>query len=182
MKTIKEVENSIDLHISKLKEELAKIRTGRANASLIEDIQVDCYGTRQPVKALGSIRSLDPQTLVVEPWDKGSIEAIAGAISKAQNGLSAVPEGERVRIPFSPLSEERRNEFVRLAGQRAEETKISLRHLRDENMKALERAQKEGDISEDEKFRNKEKLEEIFKKASGNIDELKQKKEVELSN
>ncbi len=176
-----EVEKKIEGHLAFLKEELTKVRTGRANASLIEDIQVDYYGAKQPLKGLGTIRSLDPQTLVVEPWDKGAVEAIAGAITKAQNGLSAVAEGERVRIPFPPLSEERRKEFIRLAGQKTEETKIKLRQLRDEAMKDLEQQEKAGKIGEDEEFRRKEKLEEIFKKNTKTIDELKDAKEKELA-
>lgn len=178
---IQETEKKIQPHIDFLKEELAKIRTGRANASLIEDIQAEVYGQRQPIKALGTIRSLDPQTLVIEPWDKGSVEPIANAITKEQNGLNAVPEGERIRVPFPPLSQERRQEFVKQATKKAEETKIKLRQLRDEVMKDLEQQEKGGDISEDEKFRTKKKLEETFKKYNDQIDELKEKKEKELS-
>lgn len=177
----KAVEIKIESLLHYLKEELSKIRTGRANSSIVEDIQVECYGSRQPIKALGTIRSLDPQTLVIEPWDKNSIEAIASAITKAQNGLSAVPEGERVRIPFPPLSEERRKEFIRLSSARAEDTKIALRKLRDETMKELERAEKAKEISEDEQFRQKERCELKFKDANATIENLKDQKEKELS-
>ena len=177
----KDVEKKIEGHMDYLKEELAKIRTGRANASIIEDLQVDCYGSKQPLKGLGTIRSLDPQTLVVEPWDKGAVQAIANAISKAQNGLNAVPEGERVRIPFPTLSEERRKEFIKFAAVKAEEVKIRLRQVRDETMKELEREEKAGTISEDEKFRQKEKFEELFKKNTKTIEEFKEAKEKELS-
>ena len=176
-----DVQKKIESHMGFYKEELTKIRTGRANASLIEDIQVEYYGVRQPLKGLGAIRSLDPQTLVVEPWDKGSIQAIANAITKEQSGLNAVPEGERVRIPFPPLSEERRKEFIKFAGQKAEETKIRLRQLRDEAMKDIERQEKAGEIGEDEKFRQKEKLDELFKKTTKTIEDLKEAKEKELA-
>ena len=179
--TEKDLEQKIEGHLSYIKEELSKIRTGRASASLIEDIQVDYYGIKQPLKGLGTIRSLDSQTLVVEPWDKGAVQAIAASITKAQNGLNAVPESERVRIPFPPLSEERRKEFIKFAGQKAEETKIRLRQLRDDAMKDIERREKSGEIGEDEKFRQKEKLDDLFKKTTKTIEDLKEAKEKELS-
>ena len=105
------VEKKLDEQIERIKNEFTKIRSGRAHAGVIEDITVDYFDVKQPLKALGSIGSLGPQTLIVEPWDKNALEVIAGAITKAQNGLQAVVDGDRVRVPFPPLSKERREEF-----------------------------------------------------------------------
>jgi len=154
--------SKLELLIRHFDEEMAKIRTGRPHVSAIEDIAVDYYGTPTPVKALGSIRTLEP---------------IANAISKSELGINALVESDRVRIPFPPLSEERREEFKRLAGKKAEEAKVQLRQIRDEEMKRVERAE----TSKDEKFRTKEKLEKLFKEHSTKIEGLLIKKQQELS-
>ena len=169
--------SKLELLIRHFDEEMAKIRTGRPHVSAIEDIAVDYYGTPTPVKALGSIRTLDVHTLVVDPWDKKALEPIANAISKSELGINALVESDRVRIPFPPLSEERREEFKRLAGKKAEEAKVQLRQIRDEEMKRVERAE----TSKDEKFRTKEKLEKLFKEHSTKIEGLLIKKQQELS-
>jgi len=162
-------------------EQLQEIRAGRAHAGVIENIMVDSYGTKQPVKALGSISLQDARTLIVDPWDKGSLEDIANAITKSQNGLNAVVDGDKIRVPFPSLSEERRTEFIRLADKKTEETKIKLRRLRDEEMKSLQRAEKDKEISKDELFRTKEKLEKTFKEYTEKIEEERTRKTKELS-
>lgn len=181
MANFPELEQKLKQQIERLKDEFQKIRSGRAHAGVIENIIVDHYGTKQPVKALGTIGVLNAQTLTVEPWDKTALEPIAGAISKAQNGLSAVVEGERVRIPFPPLSQERREEFVKFATQKAEDAKIQIRRLRDEERKDLQKQEKNKDISKDEHFKAKESLDKICKEYFDKIDELRNGKEKELS-
>ena len=163
-----------------LDEELRRIRSGRPQAALIEDVLVDYYGTKTPIKGLGTIAVLDAQTLIVEPWDKSALEAIAGAITKSGAGLQAVVTGEKVRVPFPALSEERRREFIKIASKKVEEAKVRIRQIRDEEMKELNRREKDKEIGEDEKFRTKEKLEKLFKDHTDKIDQNLKKKEQEL--
>jgi len=174
------LEKKIKERIDHLNGELQKIRSGRAHPGVIEDILVDYFGAKQPVKALGSIRILGPQTLAIDPWDKNALDPIASAISKAENGLQAVVDGNSVRVPFPSLSEERRGEFVKLIGNKAEDTKIQLRQLRDEELKELKEQKTKGQTGEDDFFRAKEKLEKIFKENFNKIDETRENKEKEI--
>ena len=176
-----EVENKIKERLEYFNSELQKIRGGRASANTIEDIVVDYFGSKQPVKALGSIGSLDAQTLVVEPWDKNSAEAIATAITKSQNGLFAVVDGDRVRVPFPSLSQERREEFIRLVGNKTEEAKVQLRRLRDGEIKNLKKQEEAKEISKDYFLQSRDKLDEMFKKYAGQMEEKRAVKEKELS-
>lgn len=176
-----DLEKRLDEQIKRIKDEFTKIRSGRAHAGVIEDIMVDYFNSKQPIKSLGSIGSLGPQTLIVEPWDNNALEAIARAITKAQNGLQAVVDGDKVRIPFPSLSKERREEFIRFALQKAEEGKIVFRQIRDDELRELKRQEKDKEIGKDDFFRAKEKLEKIFKEYAEKIDKMKGDKEEELS-
>ena len=174
------LEQKLKTALDHLGEELRKIRNGRPQAGMIEDILVEYYGTKTPLKGLGTIAVLDGQTLMVEPWDKNALEAIAGAIAKSGAGLQAVVTGDKVRVPFPPLSEERRREFIKIASKKVEEAKVRIRQIRDEEMKELNRREKDKEIGEDEKFRTKEKLEKLFKDHTDKIDQNLKKKEQEL--
>lgn len=181
MSNFPDVEKKLQKHIDYFKEELGKVRTGRANPAIVENIPVEQYGSKQPLKALGSISTLDAQTLVVEPWNKDTLEEIAAAISKSQAGVQAVVEGERIRIPFPSLSQERREEFVRHINKKAEEVKAQMRQLRDEEIKELKQQEKDSEIGEDMFHRTKEKLEKVFKDYFEKVDNMREKKEEELS-
>lgn len=181
MEDFPNLEQKLNESLDYLKGQLREIRGGRAQAGIIENIIVDYYGVKQPLKALGSISTLDAKTLIIEPWDKNTLEPIANAITKSENGLQAVVEGERIRVPFPSLSEERRGEFIRLADKKTEETRIKLRRLRDEERKGLQQQERNKEISEDDLFRSKEKLEELFKEHFDKIEKLKEAKEKELS-
>lgn len=175
------LEKKLKEQLSRLGQEFVKIRGDRAHANVVEDIIVDHYGAKQPIKALSTIGMLGPQVLIVEPWDKDALEAIANAITKSQNGLTAVVDGDRVRVPFPPLSKERRDEFVKFAAEKAEEAQIRLRRTRDEERKELIEQERKKEVSKDDFFRAKEKLDKLFKEYSDKIDELKTVKEKELS-
>jgi len=181
MSDFPDVEKKLKEQLARLEQELVKIRSDRAHANVVEDIIVEHYGTKQPIKALGTIGMLGPQVLIVEPWDKDALEAIAGAITKSQNGLTALVDGDRVRVPFPPLSQERRDEFVKFAAQIAEEARVQLRRTRDEERKELIEQERKKEISKDDLFRAKEKLDKLFKEYSDKIDEKKSAKEKELS-
>lgn len=155
--------------------DLAKIRSNRATPALVEDILVDYYGVKTPIKGLASISSPESRTVVVEPWDKSLVDAIAKAISQAGLGAQPVVDGGKVRISLPSLTEERRNELVKIVSQKVEEAKIRARRLRDEAVKETQQEK-----SEDIKFRKKEEIEKAMKVNNQTLEELKAKKEREL--
>jgi ribosome recycling factor len=167
---------------SKLKEigsflstELGKIRSGRATPALVEDVLVDYYGAKTPVRGLASINTPEPRTVVVEPWDKAAVDPIAKALSQAGLGTQPIVDGSKIRLTLPPLTQERRNELIKLVSQKVEEAKIHARRLRDE---AIKSAQQEK--SEDIKFRKKEEIEKAMKENNQVLEEMKGKKEKEL--
>ncbi|MEK9174452.1 MAG: ribosome-recycling factor [Patescibacteria group bacterium] len=167
---------------SKLKEvagflaaELSKIRSNRATPALVEDILVDYFGNKTPLKGMASISSLDARTLVIEPWDKSAIEPIAKALSQAATGAQPIVDGKSVRISLPQLTEERRRELIKLVLQKMEEAKIRARRSRDDAVKS---AQQEK--SEDIKFRKKDEIEKAMKENNQVLEDLKSKKEKEL--
>ena len=155
-----------------LQTELNQIRTGRASPALIEDVTVTAYDSKMAVKELGSVSLLDSQTLLVSPWDKSLIPSIVKAISESKLGLSPREDGQVIRVPIPPLTEERRVEMARVVTQKVEEAKQSMRNIRQEEMKDIEKDFADKNISEDEKFTNKEKVEEIVKDFVEQADEM----------
>ncbi|MDP3800138.1 MAG: ribosome recycling factor [bacterium] len=167
---------------SKLKEiagflsnELSKVRSNRASPALVEDISVDYFGNKTPIKSMASISSLDARTLVIEPWDKSALEPIAKAIASASIGAQPIVDSKSVRISLPQLTQERRQELVKLVSQKMEEAKIRARRLRDDAVKS---AQQEK--SEDIKFRKKDEIEKAMKENNQALEDLKSKKEKEL--
>ena len=157
--------------------ELSKIRSNRATPALVEDILVDYFNNKTPIKGLASISSLDARTLVIEPWDKNALDLIAKAIGNASIGAQPIVDSKSVRISLPQLTQERRQELTKLVSQKMEEAKIRARRLRDEVVKS---AQQEK--SEDIKFRKKEEIEKAMKENNQTLEELKSKKEKELLN
>ena len=127
---ISEVEKSMKLSIKRLVEDLGKIRTGRANPDLVSGINVDYYGTKTPLQQLATINIPDPKLIVVQPFDKNSIQDIDKAIKNEDLGLNPSIDGDVIRIPIPPLSEERRKELIKVASKSAEDAKISIRSHR----------------------------------------------------
>lgn len=158
-----------------LSAELGKIRSNRASPSLVEDVMVEYYGSRIPVKSLASINSPDSRTVVVEPWDKKALDVVAKAISQAGLGIQPVVDGTSVRISLPPLTQERRQELIKLVSQKVEEARIRARRFRDEAIKDIQLEK-----SEDVKFRKKEEIEKAMKENANQLEELKNKKEKEL--
>jgi len=158
-----------------LSTELGKIRSSRASPALVEDVQIDYYGSRMPVKGLASISTPDSRTVVIDPWDKKALDIIAKALSQAGLGAQPVVDGTTVRISLPPLTQERRQELIKLVSQKVEEAKIRARRLRDDAIKEIQQEK-----SEDIKFRRKEEIEKAMKDNAGQMEEIKNKKEKEL--
>jgi len=172
----------IDLEsaIEHLNTEMGKIRTGRANPALVEGLIVDYYGTKTPLKQIASINAPEARLLVIQPWDKGALVYIESALRESDLGFNPNNDGQVVRINIPALTEERRKELVKLLNQRSEDGKISVRNIREESWKEIQEAEKEGKMSEDDKFSGKEYLQKIVDEYNGKIEEIRSKKETDI--
>lgn len=162
------------------KQDLTKIRTGRATPSLIEDVLVDAYGSKTRIKELGSITIPEPQLIVVSPWDRSLIPGISKAVNTSELNLNSSYDNEKVRIPIPPLSQERRAELAKLVTTKLEACKTTIRNLRNDTMKNIDKMFSDKQISEDEKFRNKEEADKIIKEFSDSAEEMADDKKKSL--
>lgn len=136
--------------ITSLKGDFAKLRTGRASSSLVEDLPVDYYGTMTPIVQLASVAVPDPRTITIQPWDRNAFSLIEKAILRSDLGLNPVNDGKIIRISIPPLTEERRKELVKVAKKYTEEAKVALRNVRRDLNDALKKLEKDKEIPEDE--------------------------------
>ncbi|MDR0350793.1 MAG: ribosome recycling factor [Coriobacteriales bacterium] len=170
----------MDKSVLNLTHEFSTIRTGRASAVMLERIQVDCYGTMMPITQVASVKSPEPHLLVVEPWDKQIANDVAKAIQKSDLGITPSNDGGVIRLPFPPLTEERRKELVKRCGHLAEETKIALRNERREANTRLERLIKDEDVSKDEVHRAEDRIQKLTDSHVAEVDEIFGRKKAEV--
>lgn len=163
-----------------LKKELTTLRTGRANPAIVEDILVLAYGSKQPLKAVASISVLDAKTIAVEPWDKSIVKEIESAISKSDIGISPVNNGSVIRLPLPELTADRRQDLIKVVHQKLENARISIRKVREEVRKDIENAMDENKITEDEKFKFQDMLEDLVKEYNAEIKTLGEEKETDI--
>jgi ribosome recycling factor len=166
--------------IEHLNVEMGKIRTGRANPVLVEGLVVDYYGTKTPLKQIASINAPEARLLVIQPWDKGALVYIESALRESDLGFNPNNDGQVIRINIPALTEERRKELVKALNQRSEDAKISIRNIREESWKEIQEAEKEGKMSEDDKFSGKDYLQKIVDEYNEKIEEIREKKEREI--
>jgi len=166
--------------INHFQEELAKLRTGRANPSLIEDIRADYYGTPTPVKQMANISVPEARQLLVQPWDKNALAPIEKAIRESDLGLNPTNEGDKLRITIPALNEERRKELIKVAGKLAEEARIKVRTLREDVVKEIKAGEEKGDISEDARFRMQDELQKVVDDYNTKIKDILAVKEKEM--
>lgn len=160
--------------------ELKKIRAGRASTSVLEEIMIESYGAKVPLGHAAALSSPDPKSVLIRPWDKNLLPVVEQALTKANLGLSLISETDQVRAIFPALTEERRKEFVKIVGKRAEEARIAVRKRRDEIWKTIQEEERAKIISENQKFSQKEKMEKIVSEINKKITGLAKKKEKEL--
>ena len=166
--------------VDSLKQELTKLRTGRANASLLEPVRVEAYGSTSPLTAVAAISVPEPRMITVNVWDKGMVVAVEKAIRNANLGLNPIVDGQTLRIPIPPLTEERRKDLVKLAGKYAEQQKIAVRNVRRDANDDFKKAEKAGDISQDEQKRLETDVQKETDAAIKRIDETLKTKEQEI--
>lgn len=163
-----------------LKKETSSLRTGRATPALVENIMVDSYGTRTPLKHIASISVEDARTIRITPWDAGVLKNIEQSISASNLGIQPIADKQSIRVALPELTEERRKSLIKLLGEKLEEAKVSLKLKREEEWKDIQEKERAGEISEDDKFRHKEELQKIIDKVSADMEEIAKNKEKEI--
>lgn len=170
----------MDKAVAALKEEFSTLRAGRASANLLDQVHVDAYGSSMPLNQCGSVSVPDPRSLSVSVWDRGLVVSVEKAIRSAGLGLNPVVEGQNLRIPIPPLTEERRKEMAKLAGKYAEQQKIAIRNVRRDGMDDLKKAEKDAVISQDEQKKLETEMQKITDEAVKRVDEALKTKEQEI--
>jgi len=168
---IKKIEPELDKVINFLEKELAKFRTSRATPALVEDVVVDCFGQKFPLKQLAAISTPEPKQILIQPWDKSYIEGIVKALSETGVGANPIVDKEAIRINLPSLSEEYRLNLVRLIAEKQEEARRTVRKWREEAWEEIQEKFKTGEVREDDKFRGKDELQKL-------VDEYNEKIEV----
>jgi ribosome recycling factor len=177
---LKELEKKMKISVEHFRKELTKLRTGRANLSIFEDIKVDYYGSLTPINQVATLGVPDPTLISVQPWDPRFLDAIDKAVRAADLGFNPINDGKVLKIPIPPLDEERRQEIARHVKKMMDEEKIALRNMRRETKEVIELLEKEKEITEDDKFWGYDKLQEITDEYSRKIEEFARIKEKEI--
>lgn len=176
----KDAEKRMAKAVEVLRSEFASLRGGRARVDLVASLKVECYGGMYPLKEIANLSAPEANLIIIEPWDKAIILEIEKAILKSNLGISPSNDGNVIRLPIPPLSEERRKEITRLAKERAEEARVAIRNIRREIRDKLKSMKNEGTLSEDEERRGEKELQEITDRFIEKIAELEKKKIEEL--
>jgi len=167
--------------VGSFRSQLAKFRVGRASVELIENVDVLAYGGTMPLKQLAGLSAPEPRSLLVEPWDKSLLPQIERAIREAGLGLSPVVDGEKIRVTVPQLTQERRLELVKLLNLETENARVCVRTVREDAMKAIERREESGEISEDAKFRERDLAQKEIETTNKNIEEIRADKERDIT-
>ncbi|MGB9621414.1 MAG: ribosome recycling factor [Brevinematia bacterium] len=172
----KHFEDTINVY----KDELKKLRTGRANIAIIEDIKVDYYNNLTPLKQVATLNVSDASTIIVSPWDKSIIKNIEKALLSTNIGFSVSVDGNNIRVHFPPLTEERKKEVIKFLHNKAEEAKVAIRNIRHKYLKIIKQARNDAHISEDLEKRYEEEFEKLTHNYLEKIDNLTKAKEKEI--
>jgi ribosome recycling factor len=178
--TLRDTEVRMKSTIHALEDDLAGIRTGRASPALVDKLMVEYYGTQTPLKQLATISAPEPQLIAIRPFDPGSISAIEKAIQTSDLGLTPSNDGKLIRLVIPSLTEERRQELVKVVSKRLEESKVSLRNIRRDALNDLRDFEKEKMISEDDFHRGKDDLQKLTNRYTDEVDEIGERKEQEI--
>ena len=156
-----DIERRMKGAIESLKGDLSGLRTGRANTSLLDPVVVEVYGAMMPLNQVATVSAPEPRMLSVQVWDKSNLTAVEKGIAKANLGLNPMTDGQTLRLPLPDLTEERRKELAKLAGEYGEKAKIAIRNVRRDGMEALKDYEKKKDISEDERKRSEDDVQKL---------------------
>jgi len=177
---IDKIKPELDKVIIFLDRELAKARTGRASPSLVEDVVVECFGQKFPLKQLAAISISERKQILIQPWDKSYIGGIVSALEKTGIGAAPIVDKDTVRINLPPLNEEYRRNLVHLISGKQEEVRKTIRYWREKAWSEIQEKAKTGEIREDDKFRAKDELQELIDEYNEKIEEMGEKKKKEI--
>jgi ribosome recycling factor len=162
------------------KKELSGLRTGRASVSLLEPVQVEAYGSHMPLSQLGTVNVPEPRMLTVQVWDKSMVKAVEKAIREANLGVNPMVEGQLIRVPIPPLTEERRKDLAKLAHKFAEQARVAIRNVRRDGMETLKHMEKDHKINEDEHRKRSAEIQKLTDEYVGKVDETLAAKEKDI--
>jgi len=177
---LRDLEKKMKASLEHFRKDLSKLRTGRANLGIFEDIKVDYYGVATPVNQVAKIGVPDPSLITVQPYDVSLLEAIDKAVKAAGLGLNPLNDGKVLKIPIPPLDEDRRREIVKGVKKMLEDEKTALRNMRRETKESIEELEKDKEISEDDKFKGLEELQKITDDLTKKTEEVAAAKEKEI--
>lgn len=175
-----ELEEAFDRALNALRQNLLKVRTGRANLGILDGIKIEFYGTMTPLNQVGTLKVADPRLITVQPWDKSMIPAIERAIASSDLGLNPSNDGTLIRIPIPALTGERRKELVKIVKRHAEEAKVAIRNERRSANDVAKSLQKDGEIGEDDYRRGLSKIQQLTDQRTDQVDEIIGDKEKEI--
>ena len=166
--------------VESLKGDLSGLRTGRANTSLLDPVVVEVYGSMMPLSQVATVNAPEPRMLSVQVWDKANVTAVEKGIAKSNLGLNPIVDGQTLRLPMPDLTEERRKDLAKLAGEYGEKAKSAIRNVRRDGMEALKDDEKKKESSEDERKRSEDDVQKMTDKHVGEVDDAVAKKEQEI--
>jgi ribosome recycling factor len=175
-----DLQRRMDGATESLKHDLVGLRTGRASIALLDPVTVEVYGAQMPINQVATVSAPEPRLLSVQVWDKGNVNSVEKAIRSAGLGLNPISDGQMIRLPIPDLTEERRKELAKLAGQYAEKARIAVRNVRRDGMDALKTDEKKHEISEDERKRLEAEVQKMTDATIADIDAAAHAKEQEI--
>lgn len=175
-----DLQNQLDKTTAHLQQEFAALQIGRASTALVEDIEIESYGSMMALKQVANITCPDPKTVKIEPWDKSVLAEIEKAIGAANLGINPQNMGEHLFLPIPPMTEDRRKQMVKFVHELAEKAKISVRNARHDELKMIKLQKDENEISEDEQKRLEKEIQELVDEANQRIDENAKHKEKDI--
>jgi ribosome recycling factor len=177
---LKEAEQKMQKSLDSLDRELNTIRTGRAVPGLVERLAVDYYGSPTPLQQIAQIHAPEPRMLMIQPYDRTAIGAIEKALQKSELGLNPSNDGQVIRIPFAPLTEERRRELVKVIKHKVEEARVAIRNIRRDEQHGINEFEKEGMVSQDEAKRGLDQLQKVTDRFIAVADDQGARKETDI--
>jgi len=177
---VSDVRRRMDGALEAFKKELSGLRTGRASASLLEPVQVEAYGSRMHLKEVATVSVPEPRMITVQVWDRGMVKAVEKAIRDGGLGLNPQTEGQVIRVPIPDLNQERRQELVKVAHKYAEQARVAVRNVRRDGMDMLKKAEKNGDITQDEQKTWQDKVQAMTDQHIKQIDDALASKEKDI--
>jgi ribosome recycling factor len=175
-----DAEDGMKKAVDSFKRDLQKIRTGRANTSMLDGIKVDYYGTPTPVNQVATVQVVDARLITVKPWEKAMVAIIDKAIRASDLGINPVADSELVRLPIPPLTQERRKELAKVVGKQTEEARVAVRSARRDAMDMIKDAEKDKQITEDERKKGEAKVQELTDKYIASVEDIAKAKEKEI--